>query len=472
VSKRKGDAVRLRKERTVSVDLPSEAHALAGLGPQCSALIEEYASKQPDLMRSAAFRQLEPVAEALYSWDKDQHRDDEAVRLIRVILDRIQGKDLDVSSLRGWILSHPNDSAAVIECMSTSPPAGMKIIRMLSRKGSQKVVFLATWQLGLRQVVLKRLLGPAADVVTIEARESKTHPLTMPCRNIANTYTLKNPEGETFLVEEYLPVILNDDWRAPGIGEAANLMYDIVCALSCLHSQLNLVHGDVKPDNIGKDGSRYLLLDFGICRPAAEFTPDVTGTGSLRTRAPELLETDAYSSGPDVVKKIDTWALGATVFNSIMGRFPLLAPAEYVPRIDEPDRRKAFEEALRQRVATEWDQRVDTSLIPEPLRSVVAAALRKRPHERPSAKELMELTERDLAAYLRDNPAASDRGRFSPLEEFEQYRDHLLRDAEVLKYMPQGVRDQLKESLVRLRDVQGFDHSQSAEIETLINQLG
>ncbi len=442
---RRSDQARQRKdERASAVDLPSEAHALAGLGPRSADLIGRYSSKQPELLRSSEFRQLEPVAEALYTWDRDQRRDEEAVALIQAIFTRMESTAIDVSALRGWILSHPNDAAAVIECMNTLPPPGMKIIRMLSRKGSQKVVFLATWQLGLRQVVLKRLLGAPADRLTIQARESQTHPLTMPCRNIANTYTAQNSEGETFLVEEHLPVILSDEWRAPGLAEAANLTYDIICALSCLHSQLNLVHGDVNPDNIGKAGSRYLLLDFGICRPAAEFTGDVTGTGSLRTRAPELLEGNAYRGSPEIVKKVDTWALGATVFNAMVGRFPLMEPGEYVPRLDENERRAAFEATLRHRAASEWDQRVDVAAISEPLRSVLAVALRRDPGERASAKELMELTERDLAAYLRDNAAASDRGRFSPVEELQQYRDHLLRDSATLMYMPQGVRDQLK----------------------------
>jgi serine/threonine protein kinase len=453
-------------------DIATEAHALAGLGPMCGALITEYSSSHPQLLSSGEFRVLGPVAEALYTWDKDGGRDAEAATLIRAILDRIESKPIDVSSLRGWILSHPNDGAAVIECMNTLPPVGMKIIRMLSRKGSQKVVFLATWQLGLRQVVLKRFLGSETDVVRIQARESQTHPLTMPCKNIANTYSAQNSEGETFLVEELLPVILSDQWRTQGLAEAANLLYDVVCALSCLHSQLNLVHGDVKPDNIGKDGSRYVLLDFGICRPAVEFSGDVTGTGSLRTRAPELLGSDAYSANPEVVKKVDIWALGATVFNAVAGRFPLLEPGEYVPRLDEADLRRAFEQTLRDRAATEWDRRVDLSSIFEPLRSVLLPALHRDPTARPTAKELMELTERELAAYLRDNGAASDKGRFSPVEELEQYRDHLLRDSDALLYMPQGVRDQLKENLVRLKALQGFDGEQHSEIDTLINQLG
>jgi serine/threonine protein kinase len=453
-------------------DLPPEAHAFAGLGPHCAALIAEYAASRPQLLIDSQLRPLQPISDALYRWDPEKGRDSEAANLIKAVLDRIESEPVDVVSLRGWILSHPNDAGSVIECMNTLPPPGMKIIRLLSRKGSQKVVFLATWQLALRQVVLKRLLGPPTEAIRIQARESRTNPLATPCGNIAHTYAAQNSRDEVFVVEEYLPVILSDTWRAPGLAEAANLLYDITCAIACLHSQVHLVHGDVKPDNIGKDGSSYLLLDFGICRPAAEFTGEVTGTGSLRTRAPELLLSDAYGADAEAVKKVDVWALGATVFNSILGRFPLLEPGEYVPRVDEVEARRAFEATLKLRVEVEWDKRVDLSPISEPLRSVLGGALRRDPSERLSSTDLMRRTEQDLAAYLRANSAASDPGRFSPLEELDQYRDHLMRDTQSVAFMPASVRDQLKQNLSRLREMQGFGIEEHSEIDSLIEKLG
>ena len=470
--KRVDGTTRVAKRDAPDRTLPSVAHAFAGLGPECSDLIGEYAAKRPQLLIDSQLRPLQPIADALYRWDPEKDRDSQAASLVKAVLDRIESEPVDVVSLRGWILSHPNDAGSVIECMNTLPPPGMKIIRLLSRKGSQKVVFLATWQLALRQVVLKRLLGPPTEAIRIQTRESRTNPLATPCGNIAHTYAAQNSRDEVFVVEDYLPVILTDSWHAPGLAEAANLLYDITCALSCLHSQVQLVHGDVKPDNIGKDGSRYLLLDFGICRPAAEFTGEVTGTGSLRTRAPELLIADAYNADPETVKKVDVWALGATVFNAIVGRFPLLDGGEYVPRIDEVDRRQQFEATLKRRAETEWDVRVDLSPITEPLRSVLQGALRKDPSDRSTSTDLMRNTERELAAYLRGSSSASDPGRFSPLEELVQYRDHLVRDSDFLSFMPPNVRDELRQKLVRLRDTQGFDDGEHREIDSLLAKLG
>lgn len=96
--------------------------------------------------------------------------------------------------------------------------------------------------------------------------------------NITETHLLPNTKGEVYLVEERLPEVLSDATSLQ-LEEASNLLYDIAKALVYLHKTLGLVHGDIKPDNIGKRGGDYVLLDFGICRPADQFTSEVTPTG-------------------------------------------------------------------------------------------------------------------------------------------------------------------------------------------------
>jgi serine/threonine protein kinase len=141
--------------------------------------------------------------------------------------------------------------------------------------------------------------------------------------------------------------VLNDGWTSKGIEEAANLLRDIASALAFIQGK-QLVHGDVKPDNIGFEDGRYILLDFGICRSEEAFSEDSTPTGSLRTRAPELLlgiQTHSHAS--------DLWALGATVYNAVTGRFPLLDVGEQPPRVSDGSRRKVFEKALVSGESTE-----------------------------------------------------------------------------------------------------------------------
>src|SRR5262249_33780923 len=152
------------------------------------------------------------------------------------------------------------------------------------------------------------------------------------------------------LVEEKLPSVLDDGWRASGVYESANLLHDVAQALSYLHEELRLVHGDVKPDNIGRRDGLFILLDFGVCRPECKFTTEVKATGSLRTRAPELFLTGKYEQGQ--ANKADVWAIGATVFKAITGRFPFLTTDEEkeLPRKSSPKERAEFETLIANRV--------------------------------------------------------------------------------------------------------------------------
>ena len=191
------------------------------------------------------------------------------------------------------------------------------------------------------------------------ARELRSNPLTLKHPNIIETHLLRNAKNESFLVEQWIPDVLRDDWLCEGIEEAANLLYNLADAVAFLHNE-GLVHGDIKPDNIGKQNDAFILLDFGICRPVEEFTGEATATGSLRTRAPELLTDGSYVDP----KKVDVWAIGATVFNFLERRFPLIDRGEYIPRLTELEKRAAFQAELVRRVGAEWDSRIAFSSTP------------------------------------------------------------------------------------------------------------
>jgi len=261
------------------------------------------------------------------------------------------------------------------------------------------------------------------------------------------------------LVERHLPEVLSDGWRSLGVQEAANLLHNIADALAFMHERA-LVHGDIKPDNIGRDGGAYILLDFGICRLASEFVKEATATGSLRTRAPELLISDAYTEPP----KVDLWALGATVFNALLGRFPLVDEGEPVPRVSHLEERNRFEALLASRAQTEWDRRLDLHAIPETIRPALEMALRTDPSERCSAMQLKEWAAKHLAAFLRNQSLS----RFSPIDEFTQIANHFP-PCQTLRLMPITERESLKKRLLELSDSLGS--STRGQVEDLIKQL-
>jgi len=397
--------------------------------------------------------------------------DDEAAKVVDAIRARLstaQGglngeelKRLDLPTLSQWIRVHHNEAQPVIECLMTEAPEEITIIELLSRAGSQKLVFLANWHIAQREVVLKRFIaGSAAE--RIRRRELLSHPLSMEHPNIIETHFLKNSKNETFLVERRLPEVLRDKWRAPGVEEAANLLRDIASALAFLQ-QKQFVHGDIKPDNIGFEDGRYILLDFGICRSEEEFAEVGTPTGSLRTRAPELLTAQSKHSHP-----CDLWALGATVFNSVVGRFPLFRPEDPPPpRISKPEDRADFETVLADRVRREYDQHVKLSEVWGPLRPILAKMLSLDPRSRGTAKEIVDLCQLELAAFLRFSEELSN---FSPAEELEQMSKYLP-GADVLGLMPSSQKHDLKERLSTLRQHKGLTIEQNGIIRELEARL-
>jgi serine/threonine protein kinase len=377
------------------------------------------------------------------------------------------GNRIEPRSLIRWVLAHEDDASAVLECVRVVPPEEIEIIRVLSRAGSQKLVFLGTWRLTLEDIVLKKIIAPDDNAEKILSRELRSNPLNMVHPNIIETYFLPNRRGERFLVEKRLSLVLNDAWRAKGIHEAANLLFDIAKALKFLHDK-GLVHGDVKPDNIGKRFDDYVLLDFGICRTKESFTPETSATGSLRTRAPELLAEENILK-PEMA---DVWALGATVFNSLVGRFPLIHNDEKVPRISKPAERQQFEKLLATRVASEWDRMVDVSSIPAPLNEILETMLERDPRKRVSMEGLLNRAHSELCAFLRSE---SSRGgvsaRFSPVNELMQIRSYIESVPNLQAIIPASRKQSILAKLKNLQNTSGFGDMEKRDINNLITTL-
>ena len=352
---------------------------------------------------------VELLAEQLKNWP-DEH----AANVVRAISGRIaSGDPPDLEALRGWLTAHGERPDLVPLCIEVRPPDQIVVLEVLSTAGSQKIVFRGKWAITDRDIVLKQVrVAPGSEAVGL--RELQPHPLSIEHPNIIETHLLLNDRQERFFAERYLTV-LTDDWRAAGANEAANLLHDIASALQFVHD-CGWIHGDVKPDNIGYEQRRYVLLDFGICRPEGDFH-DTQATGSLRTRAPELLDGGGRHSAAS-----DVWALGATVFNVALGRFPLYDASEPTPRVWDAEARAAHEEELGRRAREEYDRRVVEPLggvRHAELRRLLAEVLVRDPLQRPTAAEIAARCRSRLSSLVRVSDAPgrlSVRARLAQLE--------------------------------------------------------
>jgi Protein kinase domain len=327
----------------------------------------------------------------------------------------------DPEDLHTWLDNHRDSPDKVRTCLSIDPPPEVVLRQVLSEAGNHKLVFEATWTLARRDVALKTY-KPGSEV-DLE-HDLIPHPLSLRHPNVIETYHVHNRAGKVFFLERLLAHVHNDDWTAPGLDEAANLLYDLAGALALLHSE-RYVHGDLKPDNIGYADGNYILLDFGVCRHVGSIQAHDAPTGSLRTRAPELLAREKPMSFAS-----DVWAVGAVIFKAVVGRFPLFSsPAEVPPPgggRSSPEARDAFERRLRVRSENRWEQLVPRDLAKgvahEPLRVILVRALARDPADRPTAEQLAEYCRTNLAGLVRSRGSAR---RFTATDEWAQLHQHL-----------------------------------------------
>lgn len=109
------------------------------------------------------------------------------------------------------------------------------------------------------------------------------------------------------------------------------LMYDLLCGLSYLHS-LEIIHRDLKPHNILMFGDKPEIADLGsaknyACHPRGDWTDEVS---TLWYRAPELFVGDVEqlpkamsfldASKASYDKEIDIWSMGVILYQIMTGK--------------------------------------------------------------------------------------------------------------------------------------------------------
>jgi eukaryotic-like serine/threonine-protein kinase len=190
--------------------------------------------------------------------------------------------------------------------------------------------------------------------------------------------------GLRYLVMELLEGIdlrrLLQEHGAPPRARAVDYVIQVCSALGDAH-RLNIIHRDVKPENIfiaNVRGSEpeVKLLDFGVAlflEDAGQLTVPGRGVGSPQYLSPEQMQNP---SGVD--QRSDIWAVGLLLYELLSGLSPFhgLNPAQTgmliskgpIPRLDQtcPD-------------------------LPRPLLTVVQRCLEIEPSRRPqSADELIQ----------------------------------------------------------------------------------
>ena len=148
------------------------------------------------------------------------------------------------------------------------------------------------------------------------------------------------------------------------IKSVIDIVEKVARALHAAH-EVGVIHRDIKPGNImiTKD-SEPVILDFGLARDSDSDHQTLTQTGDVfgtpAYMAPEQLST----TGGQVDRRADVWALGVTLFEGLALQRPFLAPT-----------RDGLYQAILHMDPT--DIRRLNSAVPKDLRIIIETALEK-----------------------------------------------------------------------------------------------
>jgi serine/threonine protein kinase/tetratricopeptide (TPR) repeat protein len=282
-----------------------------------------------------------------------------------------------------------------------------EILQMLGEGGMGSVYKAMDRELD-RPVALKLIRPELAANPSILARFKQelllAHQVTH--RNVIRIYDLGDADGVKFISMEFVEGKdlrgLMEEKKTFSPEEAVQITEQICRALEATHN-VGVIHRDLKPQNIMRDGTgRILLMDFGLAR-------NIQGDGMTQSGA--LVGTMEYMSPEQALAKeldqrSDLFTLGLILYELLTGKTPYSAESVVASLI-----KRTQERAIP---VSDHD-----GTIPQPLSNIVSKCLERDPKLRyQNAAELLHdldlYSGKGAAANLRFQPAVEPWGRDIP----------------------------------------------------------
>jgi serine/threonine-protein kinase len=204
-------------------------------------------------------------------------------------------------------------------------------------------VFLAEETALGRKVVIKVLPPDLAAALSadrfrreIQLAASLQHPHIVPLLAAGDTSSTSSASSASYegLLYYTMPLVEGESLRARlaregelPIAEAVRVLRDVADALSYAHRH-NVVHRDIKPDNVLLSDHHALVTDFGVAKAvdeAAQFS-SLTATG-LALGTPAYMAPEQAAADPHTDHRADIYAFGVLGYEVLAGAPPFTGPS-------------------------------------------------------------------------------------------------------------------------------------------------
>ncbi|HEY5086224.1 MAG TPA: protein kinase, partial [Gemmatimonadaceae bacterium] len=225
-------------------------------------------------------------------------------------------------------------------------------------------------------------LAYRADIRSRFLREAETsaqlsHPSIVPI------YTVEEADNLVFFIMGYVngdTIAQRLRQRGPMVPEEARrILCEVGDALAYANAR-NVVHRDIKPDNIllDTDSGRAMVTDFGIARAVSEGNDTRLTTTGLAIGTPAYMSPEQCAGDRGVDGRSDIYSLGVVGYQMLSGDLPFVAsntPGMFVKHLTEQPR------PLSDRVQG----------LPPDLNAIIMRCLAKEPSDRfPTATALVD----------------------------------------------------------------------------------